>query len=842
MYLVKVDCERQMSAKLFFLLFLFPTLAFADVGETYFDTINDFSKGENSHSSPYLTPDNAAILAQNVNINKNAGYFSQRAPLASYLSYGAAPINGLYRYYNTNGQQFNVVAILTDLMTDYNGSTITINNEMTTGKKWQFINYENVVIGGDGQDNVTKWDGVTQETADTTGSRSANALNADLGAPFANLYAGSGLTASKWYKYKMGFYDGTTYYYSTARSNTIETGPTTCVSIQLTDIPLGESTITTRYIYRTNADSSQAAAEADTTYYLVKVLSDNATTTWVDTVADSSDLTPIWSTVSAGVNVTPPLATMFEIGSNMVFSAGNPTSPSFLYFCPTGYKDFWLPSSYLAVRQNDGDVITFVKNNLGILIVGKTNTIQKAYIQGVQSSWEVSDPFSHIGSPAPLSAQSTPEGIVYLGRDGLYIFDGNSSKKISDPVTEEIQDILASNVSDTVGAYSNSQYRLAYTSASTGSTINNRVLLYDFDREAFTVDTENINAFAYLNSGTDIGILYAGSSLSDGYVVELVPSSLNYGTVEINQQPQLDSGTFTDTSDFLSADQNYPVLANGWSCTIGTWLANLQAHNASINTIADIATYLPNATIQSPDYSGTWVSPVYQINAKSLDRIYWNETLGPYGTATFQVRTGPVAVPDGSWTSWSSGVTNPNGSDISGTGGNTYIQVEITLATSSKLQYPQLFKSNGYLFQIGYYPLGSNYETNVITVWQTGFRNFTKGSKYEGNMKMLNRIKVFYQGTSGILNFNITNDDGSYNQTFTIDLSQIPSTDTTNQYTANGLYKIFTWAPAIGNTTISRPVGQYFQYTMTESGVTPWTIEKIESAFSVQEIIAQGPS
>jgi hypothetical protein len=147
------------------------------LAELNFDVINDFSKGLNSHSSPYLTPDNSAVSLQNVDINKYSGYFSQRAPLASYLSYGSNPINGLYRYYNTSGLQFNVVATSTNLMTDSSGSTITLNNEMTTGKTWQFINYQNILIGDDGQDNVQKWDGVTQTTADTTGSRAANALD-----------------------------------------------------------------------------------------------------------------------------------------------------------------------------------------------------------------------------------------------------------------------------------------------------------------------------------------------------------------------------------------------------------------------------------------------------------------------------------------------------------------------------------------------------------------------------------------------------------------------------------------------------------------------------------------
>ena len=56
------------------LLFFLPITGYCDVGGIHFDTINDFSKGLNSHSSPYLTPENAAVIAQNVDVNKYAGY------------------------------------------------------------------------------------------------------------------------------------------------------------------------------------------------------------------------------------------------------------------------------------------------------------------------------------------------------------------------------------------------------------------------------------------------------------------------------------------------------------------------------------------------------------------------------------------------------------------------------------------------------------------------------------------------------------------------------------------------------------------------------------------------
>ena len=819
-------------------LLLIPTLAWAD-SQPQFDILTDFSKGENSHISPYLTPTNEAVSAQNIRINSTYGGIAKRPVLSSYLSYGSAPINGLYRYYNnTTASQYNVVAITTYLMTDVSGSTVTLKSALTTEKRWQFITFNNVVIGGNGADNCIKWDGVTQTTADTVGSRSANCLVADLGAPFATLATGSGLTASKWYKYKVGYYDGYYYYYSNSMSNTIKMGATTCKQVTLSNIPLGQNTTTHRYIFRTNGDTTQAGAESDTTYYMIHDIADNSTVSWVDSIADSGGSnSPTWATVSAGINVTPPLATMFEINSSRIFSAGNPTYQSWIYFCDTTHPDFWLPSSYLSTRKDDGDVVTFVKNNLGVLTIGKTNTIQKAYTQGATSTWVVSDPFSNIGCPAPLSAQNTPMGIIYLGRNGLYLFSGTSSQLISDSITEEIQDILSSNLANVVGVYYNNEYRLAYTSAKSGSTINNKTFLYSFTRDAYVLDTENVNCFCYFNSGTDLGVLYSGSSASDGYVVAHSPS---YGSLVSNSQAGLDAGTYTDTSSVLSADNNNPVLSNGWSCTIAGWLTDLQAKNASINTIADIITYLPNATIQTPNGSGTWVSPVYRINAAKLDKLYWNQSLGLYGGVSFQVRTGAVATPDGSWTAYSTVTTNPNGADISGTAGNFYIQVKITLTTSNTQYPPKVFKANGYLFQIGYYPVGSNYETSYLTIWQTGWINFTKGSQYEGNMKMINRIKVFYTGTAGLLSFNILNDDGSCNQTFTIDLSLTGQSDTTGQVTNNGASKVFTYYPPMNSVANPTPVGQYFMYTITENGVVPWTINKVETQFSIQELRSKG--
>lgn len=666
--------------------------------------IPDSSKGLNSHISPYLTPENAAIEATNVRINSQFGSLANREVLVSEVDMGTGSVNGLHRYYKTDGNEYTIGAISTTLRYDASGTSTTIAQGLTDGKRFQFVTYKDTVIAGNGYDNSLKWDGLTLTTANTTGARTASDLCAELGAPFCQLLTGTHLDASSWYQYKVAFYDGTTYSYSTARSNPILTGAGV-YDIRVTGVPIGPTGTTHRYIYRTLGNSSRTNCLADTTYYFVKDLDDNTTQTFDDVISDagtsnnsyinvyvkssvnlsdgdwqlgvsetasmggspvwvnvpaltantwtrisvpisisgldstisiganqvvdkgamvfyiddfqisgtvledcqdswdeqvvanvtqgigtgiigvncvsitvadgfgtgivssevltSTDLTtyvyPTWTTVSGGNNATPPKGSLLEICSERLFVSGNTTAgyQSDVYWSDDSNPDYFSPSALVLVRPDDGDKVTFLKTFLGTLTIGKTNTIQKFYTEGNPSvDWSLSNAFSFVGCPAPYTAAVTPLGIFYLGRHGLYRFSGQSSELISDSVTKEIDDISQVNIADCVGFYWNNEYHLAYASSSSSSATNNRVLVYDIVRNAYVVDTKNVNCFAAFGSGTDYGTLFSGSSTTDGYVFAHSPTTYTFLK---RYKSELDSGTFSSTT--TSGTEDNPTLS-----------------------------------------------------------------------------------------------------------------------------------------------------------------------------------------------------------------------------------------------------------------------------------------
>lgn len=784
-------------------------------------------KGLNSHISSLNIPSEQAVEANNVRINDRFSALSKREVLLTAWDAGSDTINGLHRYYKADDTLKTIIATSTLLkIGDVDvTTTTTIKTGLSDGKRFQFVTYKDVAIGANGTDRMVKYDGHTVTTANTDGARTASELCAQLGAPFAELNTGSNLDASSWYQYKMMFLVSGVTYYSNARSNPILTG-STVRDITLTGIPIGPSGTTARYVYRTLGNASQAAVEADNTFYLVATISDNTTLTANDAMDDTTASgATAWST-SGKTDCTPPIVKYIEIHKERLWAAGNSTYPSDLYFSDDGNPDFFTPADFIEIRADDGDKITFIKPVLGVLTVGKTNTIQKFYTDGsTTTGWYASDVFSNIGCPAPYSAAATPIGIFYLGRHGLYRFDGQSSRLISDAVTKEIEDISQVNIVDCAGIYHNNEYRLAYTSTASGVSYNNRVLLYDLTRDAYVVDIENIKCWVGFNSGTDFGQLFSGSSASDGYIVAHSSTS---SLLTKRYKSEIDLGTFDDTRTI--GTENDPQIELAWDCTIDTWLTELQSKNASIATIDDIIIYLPNAIIDRPDTDGTWTSPAYQVNAQALDKLYWNENLGAFGDITWQVRTNATStltlIP------WNAAVTNPNGSDISGATPDVYIQFRANLSTSDINYTPYLYEDNGYLFRMAYSKIGSANETSVLSTWSTGWLNFERPNK----KKFIKRIRLYYTGTAGILTTKIEGDDGDITQSFETDLSVDVDSSSADEYRGEGDLKTFNYYPPMNSTSIPALVSEVFKITFTNDGLTDFSIYRVEFLVDVEEL------
>ena len=780
-------------------------------------TLDDFSKLQQSHISPYLIPKNAAIEAKNVRSNNVYGSLSKRSPTMLYGSLGAFQITSTHRFYKSDDTAYLLGTGSTYIMKgdDDGGAAIVLRDQLTSGLRWDWVTYKDRAIGCNGTDRCQKYDGKTTTTANTDGARTASILTADLGAPFAELNTGSNLDASAWYQYKMMFTDGTTNWYSNAVSNPILTG-STVRDITLTDIPLGPSGTTSRTIYRTEGQASRAAL-LTATFKLVAAttIADNVTTTYNDAVADGS-LTTEWST-SGKTALTPPIAKFITLHRERIFLANAPNYNSFIYWSYAFNSEIFNPTKYDYVRVDDGDEITGQEELIGKLAYFKTNSITNFETQSnVDTTWKFYT-FSFVGCPAPYSISTSPLGIIYLGWSGLYTYNGEKSQLISDAVSDVIEDISTSGREDVAGIYFNNEYRLAYTSESSGASENNKVLLLDTIRNSYAVDDEEISSWAIFNSGDDFGTLYSGSSDTDGNVLSHNPSA---STMVLRYKSNFSAGT--KDSIAIGGTENNPDLSLGWGITIND--------SSMVGVTLDSVTY-DSATLNRPETTGYWWSPAIQVNASNYDKLYWNEDLGCCGDVTFVVRS---AVSSDSVTAsslaWSSSVTDPSGSDLSTLTANNYIQLRGTLTTTDITETPLLESLNNYVIKLAYSKIGASNETAINSIWRSGYTDLGLPTI----PKRLWGIDVYYVGTSGTMTVGLKNERGDIDQSFSFDLSVDPESDPNDQYFGTNDYKVYKWLPPVNSETTPTPIGRKWQFSVSEGGATVWDVSRMDIRYSVE--------
>lgn len=789
--------------------------------------LRSYQKGLNSHVSDYSVPEGQSAVLENVRINRRFGSLTKRTAMIQYADAGSMSIEGLHRYYKSDFTQKMIAAGGTNLFVgnDALGTFSAIGQGFSDGQRWDFLTYKDVAIGTNGVDQPIKFDGNVNVTANTDGHRTSGDSVTQLGAPFAELNTGSTLDASAWYQYRVAFYNGANYSYSTSRSNPINTG-STVRDITLTDIPLGPTGTTQRIIYRTVGDASRSAVIADTTFYRVATISDNTTTTYNDAIADTTiddDSAPTWATVIADeIPVTPPIVKFITIHDGKLFSAGNPDSQSSVYWSDTFNPDYFYPTDEEQIRPDDGDFITFIEEYLGKLAVGKTRTIQRFYTDDTNSAnWSISAPFSFVGCVAPYSVAVAPIGIIYLSWNGLYSFTGQTSQLISDAVTEDINDILSSRINEAAGFYFKNEYHLAYTSNASGEASNNRVLIYDVIRDAYVLDTKNINSFAALDSGDDLGTLYLGSSLDDGKVWADEGSD---SVLKKRFKSEFDAGTFDDARAYNT--ETIPIIDLAWDLTIDEGVGTIDGHS--------YGTPPGSAIIDRPDTDGTWESPVYEVNAGGLLKLQWNEQLNTLGDITWQIRT--CTTSDCSASVYSSAFTDPTGSDISGVTANNFIQLKASLSTSDITVTPNLVFLNGYVFRLFYTRTGSVEESAFSSQWESGWLDFGN----PGYKKTIKRIRILYRGTAGTITLTYKNDEGDVNRTFDVNLATASGTDSDgdgyDEYTGVGDFKVYTHYPTQNTEADPYPVGEHFKFSLEETGSTEWEIAGIEIEFSTEQL------
>ena len=585
-----------------------------------------------------------------------------RSNYASMSSLGTAKVTGLYRYYkNSNNGKYLLAAYSTfiKLGSDTAG-TFGTSKTVSAGLKYTWITYKDLAYGFNGVDNNVVFNGSTWY---------------DMGVPVPTaptLAQGTatGLTGAYYYKVTYlidGYQEGS----ASVASDVINPADW---KVTVT-IPVSSNTrVTSRAIYRTTAGGS--------IYYFLAEVADNSTTTYTDSTADVSLDTTIVAPTDYGAPGSYKYAYLHK---SRIFLARNATYKSRIIFSDIqsgiAFPDVFPANNYLDILKDNGEEITFLgEDTLGQVIVMKPSAVLKINTDTDDPvGWSgMQNIISPNGCVAPYSAVKTSVGLIYMSRFGefrkrLMIWNGS----VAVPVFEELEPIISaifdSRLNDVVGHYHNGAYYLSYNDDTDGSTYNNRVLIIDLLSGSWTIDKKNIACFASWGSGTDWGELYSGSSDNTGLVIREDSDTATQSDTIIDTKSELDDATAGNAAVFTQTvsggTEAAPTLGITSQANLDDDVGAATVSTLTVNLVSTYATLSDNETVAP---SGTYISPAYLVNAKSLGSIFWTEIVGTGGYVRFWVRTGSsIALCNAA--AWS-GPYSGSSADLSALTANVYIQ------------------------------------------------------------------------------------------------------------------------------------------------------------------------
>jgi hypothetical protein len=335
-----------------------------------------------------------------------------------------------------------------------------------------------------------------------------------------------------------------------AHSNTVTTDGTHG-KVTLTHIPLGPVNCIARNIYRT-------AVGTPNQYKFLYRINDNSTETYEDNIADSA------LTLTLGTATDPiPKGKYLHITDERLFVTGDVNHGSYIYFTDQYLPHYFPSDNYDIVGEDEGDVITGIKDYLSMTFVFKQNSIRPWYVQGLPETWQLGKIVSTIGAPVPYSIVNVQDGIIYQGWDHMYKFNGQYSLPIIDEFNID-REILEERELLSVGFFWNNLYLMAYTDHDDANVYHDRMLVWDTLRQELSIDkggaitqgtgNTQINCFASMKGHEEWGQLYVGDSVR-GFVYQCdrIINELTLGTVT-----DLNLGTYEDC--MASGEEDNPTL------------------------------------------------------------------------------------------------------------------------------------------------------------------------------------------------------------------------------------------------------------------------------------------
>ena len=221
-------------------------------------------------------------------------------------------------------------------------------------------------------------------------------------------------------------------------------------SWELSEIPLSsDPDVNKRHIYRSVANGI--------THFYVGTINDNETTTYSDTVSDSS--LGVRQPPQPGQfadNTVPPNAGIVKVWKGTVFMAGDPKDPNVLYFS----RDE-LPEAFPIINGFELDApITGMFETNNALIVTTDNDYWK--VSGDNPDYFVDRVIRNMGNAGFRSCGETRLYGWAHDTDAIRLYDLNDTNRFSEPIADKIKAMSKVNFKDIWSIYSRSLNSMLY--------------------------------------------------------------------------------------------------------------------------------------------------------------------------------------------------------------------------------------------------------------------------------------------------------------------------------------------------------------------------------------------
>jgi len=358
------------------------------------------------------------------NLVKRAGYSKYNTDELGQ----AKKITGLHRFYTqSEGSKFTFAVSGTILykLTDSAGHAGTeLKTGFTDGAKMFFADFVDMCFFVNGNQNMLKTDGTNVYSC---------GLAAPGSAPSAAAAGSGGSLSAGDYKFKVTYVDNEGNESNASDASTAETAVDDDL-IAVSSIPVysgSDYNVVARKIYRTLANGE--------TYYLDNTISDNSTTSYDSTQADTTLVTQNSLEYYHGEDHdTPPAAPdLIAVRGGRIILAVNES----LYYSKRYYEHF--PSDFY-IKVSNMKLITGLANQLHVLQVATKRSVERllgisARVENA-SYFQFRDSYSKDGCYAARAMVNCKNYIVFLNKDGLYIMNVDSVEPLNKVVNAYLKD------------------------------------------------------------------------------------------------------------------------------------------------------------------------------------------------------------------------------------------------------------------------------------------------------------------------------------------------------------------------------------------------------------------